>query len=58
MINWRETAVKLANDKLTIGQDWKYLTRDNESLLVKMSIKTGYLNIKLSLIIDSYAFTK
>lgn len=58
MINWRETAVKLASDKLTIGQDWKYLTRNNESLLVKMSIKTGYLNIKLSLIIDSHAFTK
>lgn len=55
MINWRETAVKLASDKLTIGQ---YLTRDNESLLVKMSIKTGYLNIKLSLIIDSHVFTK
>lgn len=58
MINCRETGVKLASDKLTIGQDWKYLTRVNESLLVEISIETGYLNIILSLIIDSYVFTK
>lgn len=49
MINCRETGVKLASDKLTIGQDWKYLTRVNETLLVEISIETGYLNIILYL---------